>query len=170
MSTEGASLVPPSPKAVTMSMENTPSPLFSITSSIFGFLKSLDWQSVGLNSNMIPLVHPITGWEIVVYDSVVTESRLGGLEADSIGQPKEFDVVHVGNEFIVENAEDSDEDEPILRFKRTVPTKPKITTKPTLKRQRRLPLHPTYFSLHPITTSNLKFRSSHCTALTRRQS
>jgi len=75
---------------------------------------------VGLNSNIIPSVHPIAGWEIVVYDPVVAESRLGGLEAESVRQSKEFDAKHVGNEFVVKDAEDSGEDELILRFKRTI--------------------------------------------------
>ena len=92
---------------------------------------------MGLNSDVIPTVHPITRWEIVVYDPIMVESRLGGLEAKSIGQSKEFEVEHVGNEFVIEDAEDSDEDEPILRFKRTVPTKPQMMTKLTLKCQRK---------------------------------
>jgi len=85
MTTEGASPAPPSPQAVIMGMENTPSPSFSITPSIFGFLKSLDMKLVGLSSDVMPTVHPITGWKIVVYDSVVVESRLGGLEVVSVG-------------------------------------------------------------------------------------
>ena len=94
-------------------------------------------QSVGLNSNIIPSVQLITGWEIVAYDPVVAESRLEGLEAKSVGQSKEFDVEHVGNEFVVEDAEDSDENEQILRFKRTVPSNPQTATKLNLKRQRK---------------------------------
>jgi len=58
----------------------------------------------------------------VVYDPIVAESRLGGLEAESVGQSKEFDVEHVGSEFVVEDAKDSDVDGLILRFKRTLPT------------------------------------------------
>jgi len=49
-------------------MENPSSTSLSITPSIFGFLKSLDLRSVDLNPDMVPLVHLITGWEIVVYD------------------------------------------------------------------------------------------------------
>lgn len=78
MGTEGASMAPPSPQGVLMGIENTQSPSFSITPSVFGFLKSLDLHSVGLNPDMIPSVYPIMGWEIVVYDPVVAESRLGG--------------------------------------------------------------------------------------------
>ena len=59
-----------------------------------------------------------------MYDPVVAESRLRGNEAKSIGESKDYDVGHIDNEFIAEAAEDSDEDEPIFRFKRTVPTKP----------------------------------------------
>jgi len=97
-----------------MGMENTPSSCFSIAPSIFGFLTSLDLKSVGLNSDVIPTIHSITGWEIVVNDLVVTESRLGGLEAESVWQFKEFDIKYVGNKFVIKDAEDSDEDEPIL--------------------------------------------------------
>ena len=78
----------------------------------------------------------------MVYDSVVVESRLGGVKAESVGKSKEFDVEHVGNEFVVEDAKDSDEDELILRFKRTVPTKPQTMTKPTLKCQRKTTTSP----------------------------
>ena len=102
---------------VSIGMENTPLPSFSITPSIFGFLKSLDLRSVDLNPDMVPLVHPITGWEIVVYDPVVAKSRLRGNEAESVGESKDYDVGHINNEFVVEAAEDSDEDKPILRFK-----------------------------------------------------
>jgi len=103
-------------------------PSFLIT-PIFGFLKSLDLQLVGLNLDMVPSVNPITGWEIVVYDPAVAESRFEGNKAESVGQSKDFDVEHLVenpsfNKFVVEGAEDSDEDELILRFKRTVPTKP----------------------------------------------
>ena len=80
-----ASPVPLSLQAVTMGMENTLSSFFSITPSIFRFLKSL---GLGLNSDEIPKVHPITGWKIVVYDLVVPASRLGGLEDESVGQSK----------------------------------------------------------------------------------
>ena len=158
MSTEGASPTPPSPQAVIMGMENTPSPSFSITPFIFGFLKSLDLQSVGLNSNVMPTVHLITRWEIVVYDPVMAASRLGGLEVESVGQSKEFNVEHVGNEFVIEDAEDSDEDEPILRFKRTVPTKSQMTTELTLKRQRKTTTSPNVTLAVPL--SQPRTRSS----------
>jgi len=105
---------------------------------------------VGLNSNKIPLVHPITGWEIAVYDTVMAEPRLGGLEAESVAQSMEFVVEHVGNEFVVEDTEDIDEDEPILRFKRIVPTKPQTTTKSTLKRQRKATTSPNVPLAAPI--------------------
>ena len=97
-------------------MGNPPSPSFSITPSIFGFLKSLDLRSVDLNPDMVPLVHPITGWEIVMYEPVVVESRFGGYEAESVGESKDYDVERVDNEFVVEDTEDSDEDEPILHI------------------------------------------------------
>ena len=71
MNIERASPMSPSPQEVTMGMETTPLPSFSITSSIFRLLKSLDLQSVGFNLNMIPSIHPIMGWEMVVYDPVV---------------------------------------------------------------------------------------------------
>jgi len=116
MSSERTSLASSSPQTVSIGMEKTPSHSFSITPSIFGFLKSLDLRSVDLNLDMVPLVHPIMGWEIVVYDPVVAESRLRGNEAELVEESKDYDVEHVDNEFVVEDAEDSDEDEPILRI------------------------------------------------------
>ena len=142
MSSEGTSLAPSSPQMVSIGMESTPSPSFSITPSIFGFLKSLDLRSIHLNPDMAPLVNTSTGWEIVVYDPVMAEPRLRWNEAESIGQSKDYDVEHVGNDFVVVDAEDSEENEPILRFKRTVPTKPQTTTKSTLKRQRKTTTSP----------------------------
>ena len=59
-----------------------------------------------------------------MYDLVATNSTLKGNEVESVRESKHYDVGHVDNEFVVEDAEDSGEDEPILRFKRTVPTKP----------------------------------------------
>jgi len=83
--TKGASLAPLSPQGVLMGIENTPSPSFWITPFVFGFLKSLDLHLVGLNPDMMPSINPITGWEIVVYDLVVAESRLGGDKTESVG-------------------------------------------------------------------------------------
>jgi len=48
-----------------------------------------------------------------VYDPVVAESGLRGNEAESVGESKDYDVERVDNEFVVEDAEDSDEDGPI---------------------------------------------------------
>ena len=62
----------------------------------------------------------------------------------------EFDVEHVGNEFVVEDTEDSNEDEPILRFKRTILTKPQTTTKPTLKSQRKTTTSPNVPLVAPL--------------------
>ena len=59
--TEGASPAPQSPQEVLMGMENTPSASCLITPSVFGFLKSLELHSVGLNPDMIPSVSPIMG-------------------------------------------------------------------------------------------------------------
>jgi len=155
MSSEGTSPASSSPQTVSIGMENTPSPSFSITSPIFGFLKSLDLKSADLNPDMVPLVHLIAGWEIVVYDPVVAESKLRGNEAESVGEWKDYDVRYVNNEFIVEDAGDSDEDEPIFRFKRTVPTKSQTITKLPFKRQRKTTPHPMYLLLHPY--HGLKF-------------
>ena len=52
---------------------------------------------------MITLVHLITGWEIVVYDPLVTESILRGNKAESVRESKDYDVGHVDNEFFVED-------------------------------------------------------------------
>ena len=95
-------------------MGNPPSPSFSITPSIFGFLKSLDLISVDLNPDVVPLVSPSTGWEIVVYDLVVAESRLRGNEANLVEESQGFDLERMGHDFINEDAEDSDEDERVV--------------------------------------------------------
>ena len=78
MSSKGTSLAPLSPQTVSIGMESTPSPSLSITPSIFRFLKSLDLRSLDLNPNMVSLVHQTTGWEIMVHDTIVAESRLRG--------------------------------------------------------------------------------------------
>jgi len=44
-------------------------------------LKSLELKTVDLNPDMVSLVHPAAGWELVIYDPVVAESRLKGNEA-----------------------------------------------------------------------------------------
>jgi len=128
MSSERTSPASSSPQTVSIGMGNTPSPSFSITPSIFGFLKSLDLRSVVLNPNMVPLVHPTTGWKIVVYDLSVAESRVGGNLFESVEYTVDMDVGHVGEGPVLETdsiiVEDIDEDEPILRFKRTVQTAP----------------------------------------------
>ena len=51
-----------------------------------------------------------------MYDPVIAESRLRGNEAESVRESKDYDVEQVDNEFVVEDAEDSDEDDPILRI------------------------------------------------------
>ena len=43
-------------------------------------------------------------------------TKLRENEAESVGESKDYDVELVDNEFVVEDAEDSDEDEPILRI------------------------------------------------------
>ena len=40
---------------------------------------------------------------------LVAESRLRGNKAESVGESKDYDVERVDNEFVVEDAEDSDE-------------------------------------------------------------
>ena len=52
----------------------------------------------------------------MVYDPAVAESGLRGDEAESVGESKDYDVERADNEFVVEDAEDSDEDGPILRI------------------------------------------------------
>ena len=63
---------------------------------------------------MVPLVHPVTGWELVVYDPVVAESRLRGNEAKLVEESQGFDLEHMGYDFINEDAEDSNEDERVV--------------------------------------------------------
>ena len=58
---------------------------------------------------MVPLVHPVTGWELVVYDPVVAESILRGNEANLVEESQGFDLERMGHDFIVKDAEDSDE-------------------------------------------------------------
>jgi len=52
----------------------------------------------------------------VVYDPIVVESGLRGNEAESVGESTDYDIEHINNEFVVEDAEDSDEDGPILQI------------------------------------------------------
>lgn len=63
---------------------------------------------------MVLLVHPVTGWELVVYDPVVAESRLRGNEAKLVEESQGFDHERMGHDFINEDAEDSDEDERVV--------------------------------------------------------
>ena len=58
---------------------------------------------------MVPLVHPVTGWELVVYDPVVAESRLRGNETKLVEESQGFDLERMGHDFINEDAKDSDE-------------------------------------------------------------
>ena len=129
-----------------MGMDTTPSPSFSITPFIFGFLKNLDLQSVGLSlgslTDLLTFVNPpqkVTGKEIVVDDSILAEPREVGNESMSTEQFLGCDNMVVGNleEPILNyvlvgdiDVDDSDESETILRFKRTVKTVPKPTLKP----------------------------------------
>jgi len=46
----------------------------------------------------------------------MAESRLKGNKAKSVGESKATDVERVSNEFVVEDAEDSDDDGLILRI------------------------------------------------------
>ena len=71
---------PPSPpqKEFEIGMDfNSLAPI-SITPTIFGLLKSLDLKSVGMSLENVSLV---MGWELVVYDPVVADSRLVRNEA-----------------------------------------------------------------------------------------
>jgi len=54
----------------------------------------------------------------------VTNSLTKNKVRGSYRKSKDYDVGHVDNEFVVEDAEDSDENELILWFKQAVPTKP----------------------------------------------
>jgi len=65
MSTAIASPSSPPPKEVTMGMDITRSPSFSVTPSIFKLLRSLDLQLMGWNLDMVPSIKPIMGWEIM---------------------------------------------------------------------------------------------------------
>ena len=123
-----------------MGIDVTPSPSFSITPFIFRFLKSLDLQSVGLSigslAHLLPFVNPsqkVMGKEMVVYDSVVAESREVGNESMSTEEFSGCGNVVVENlEELVLNGDpvgdidvdNSDEYETILRFKWTVKTVP----------------------------------------------
>ena len=101
---------------------------------------------------MVPSVNPITGWEMVVYDSVVVESRIVGNKAESAGELVGMGVDNVLEESFLNNdpivVEDIDEDEPILRLKMNVQTVPQTTTNPTIKHQRKTTTSPNI----PITT------------------
>jgi len=74
-----------------------------------------------------------------VYDLIVAESRPRADKTETVRQSKDFGVEKVVenllfNDCVVEDAEDSDEDELILRFKRTILTMSQTATKLTLKR------------------------------------
>jgi len=118
MSSEETLLAPSPPQTVSIGMENTPSPSFLITPSIFGFLKSLDLRSVDLNPDMAPLVHLIMGWEIVVDDLSVAESKEGGNLSGLVEYTVDMDIGHVGKEPVLDTdsitVDDIDKDEPIL--------------------------------------------------------
>ena len=82
-----------------------------------------------------------------MYDPIVAESRLEGDKTKSVRQSMDFGVENVVenllfNDCVIEDAEDSDKDEPILRLKRTVPTTSQTTTKPNLKCQRKTTTSP----------------------------
>ena len=87
---------------------------------------------------MVPLVYPIIGWEIVVYDLSVAESRVGGNLSELVEYNVDMDVGHVGEEPVLETdsiiAEDINKDELILRFKRIVQTAPQPNFKSGIKR------------------------------------
>ena len=74
-----------------------------------------------------------------MYDLIVAESRPRADKTETVRQSKDFGVEKVVenllfNDCVVEDAEDSDEDELILRFKRTILTMSQTATKLTLKR------------------------------------
>ena len=74
----------------------------------------------------------------MVYDLSVAESRVGENLSKSVEYTVDMDVGHGGEEPILETdsiiVEDIDEDEPILRFKRTVQTNPQPNFKLGIKR------------------------------------
>ena len=58
-------------------MEFSPCPTYSIPSSVYGFLRSLDVRSISLNPAIIPTMNPITGWELFVYELPKIELVIG---------------------------------------------------------------------------------------------
>ena len=77
---------------------------------------------------MIPSANPITGWDMLVYDPIVAESRIVGNQFESAGESIGMVVENVAEEPVLYNdlivVKDIDEGEPILQFKRTVQTVP----------------------------------------------
>ena len=85
-------------------MDVTPSLSYSITHFIFGILKSIDFQSVGLTiscvAHLLPFVNPsqkTMGEEIMVYDSGMIESREVANESVSIDEFLGCDNVVIDN-------------------------------------------------------------------------
>jgi len=128
-------------------MVDTPSPSYYVTPFIFGFLKSIDIKSVGLRidsvSHLLPFVkssRTTRGEEGVAYEPFLPGSRELGVESFSTNDL--LGCENVGSEQVEQSilnvdrvgdidVDDSEDSEPILRFKRT---------KPTLNRSRHLVL------------------------------
>ena len=119
-----SSLSPP-PKELAIGMDFNSSPPISITPTNFGFLKSLDLKSVGMSLEDVP---SIMGWELVVYNPVVAESR--SMRTESVGSSN-MGVENILEEPFLNDDSigdiediDSDDSNSILLFKQTTWTIP----------------------------------------------
>ena len=106
---------------------------YSISTPIFEFLKSLDLGSVALNPRMIPSTNPITGWELVEYKPTKIEKEVvASVECErDLGEGMSTESTIPTPVFTVDS---DDDDEPIIRFKRTARPSPQPTFKPGFKR------------------------------------
>jgi len=59
----------------TSPVEATPVPTYCISLFIFQFLKVIDLRQVGVNLDNIAPVKPVLGWELVLYEPGLTESK-----------------------------------------------------------------------------------------------
>jgi len=137
----------------------TPSPSYYITRFIFGFLKSIDLESVRLRidsvAHLLPFVkssHTTGGEKGVSYESFFPESKELGVESlsmddllvcENVGSKHDKESVLHADQVGDIDVNDNEDSEPILRFKQTKPTlKPTETPYPRRFKTTTLPSVP----------------------------
>ena len=124
---------------ISSGMNLPPSPTYSMPSSLYGFLRSLNVRSVGLNPTTVSIVNPINGWALVVYEPPIIELVTREILTESFESSSNLEV-GMGTEEPVSASvftEDSDDDEPIIWFRKIVKINPQSTLKLGLKPQRK---------------------------------